>query len=336
MVETQRPRVVSGIQASGRLHIGNYIGAISLWVENQKKYENYLFVADLHSLTVPEAVDPTKLRERVEEIFAIYIACGIDPTETTLFVQSEVPEHAELGWILTCTTPVGWLERSTQYKTKGGDAASTGAGLLCYPSLQAADILLYDADVVPVGDDQQQHVEITRSIARRFNSIFGETFTVPEALVRTSGSRIMGLDDPTAKMSKSVAEQRPGHAIGLLDPPNQVRKALMRSVTDSRPAVDFTAGLAPGVDNLLTIYEALNGTDRAHSRDLFDGVQYGKLKTAVLDVVLDRLGTIQERYHGIMDDPAALNDLLARGAEQARDVASPKVAAAYQAVGLRR
>jgi len=329
-------RVVSGIQASGRLHIGNYIGAISMWAENQDQYENFLFVADLHALTVPEDVRAGELRLRVEEIFGLYVACGIDPKRTTLFVQSEVPQHAELGWLLTCVTPVSWLERMTQYKSKGSDKTSVGAGLLCYPALQAADILLYDADVVPVGDDQLQHVEITREIARRFNALFGDTLTVPDQMIRTSGSRIMGLDEPTAKMSKSLAEQRAGHAIGLLDPPEVVRKAVMRAVTDSRPAVDFGADLAPGIDNLLVIYESLTGTDRAASMTTFDGAGYGTVKKAVVDVVNDRLAAIQTRFSEITDDRRELTRLLAEGCDHARALAVDKLAQCYRATGLRR
>src|SRR5262249_57843180 len=192
------------------------------------QFENFLFVADLHALTIPEAIRSFNLRARVEEIFALYIACGIDPETSTLFIQSEVREHAELGWLMTCATPVSWLERSTQFKTKGKIAdvdAGVGAGLLCYPSLQAADILLYDADYVPGGEDQRQHVEMSRGIAKRFNTLFGNTFKVPDALIRESGARIMGLDDPTANMSKSLAERQPGHALALLDPPHQARQA---------------------------------------------------------------------------------------------------------------
>ncbi|HUY51023.1 MAG TPA: tryptophan--tRNA ligase [Streptosporangiaceae bacterium] len=338
MTSPGRKRVLSGITATGRLHIGNYIGAISLWAENQDQYENFLFVADLHALTIPEAVAGTSLRARVEEIFALYIACGIDPERSTLFVQSDLHEHAELGWLMTCATPVSWLERSTQFKTKGKIAdvdAGVGAGLLCYPALQAADILLYDADYVPVGEDQQQHVEMSRDIARRFNSLFGNTFKIPDALIRKSGSRIMGLDDPAAKMSKSLAERQPGHAIALLDPPGLARKAIMRAVTDSRPSVDFSAGLAPGVDNLLTILECLTGTTRAHSQERFDGTQYGALKKAVADVVSDRLTDIQSRYHEIVDDRAQLAKLLTHGADRARTIAAPKLAQAYRACGLR-
>jgi tryptophanyl-tRNA synthetase len=338
MTSPGRKRVLSGITATGRLHIGNYIGAISLWAENQDRYENFLFVADLHALTIPEAVRSFNLRARVEEIFALYIACGIDPEASTLFIQSEVHEHAELGWLMTCATPVSWLERSTQFKTKGKIAdvdAGVGAGLLCYPSLQAADILLYDADCVPVGEDQRQHVEMSRDIAKRFNTLFGNTFKVPDALIRASGARIMGLDDPTAKMSKSLAERQPGHAVALLDPPKQARKAIMRAVTDSRPAVDFGEDLAPGVVNLLTIYECLTGTSREQSREHFDGAQYGALKTAVADVVVELLEGIQQRYHEIVDDRAQLHKLLTQGADRARAIAADKLAQAYRACGLR-
>jgi tryptophanyl-tRNA synthetase len=338
MTSSQRKRVLSGITATGRLHIGNYIGAISLWAENQDQYENFLFVADLHALTIPEAIAGTRLRSRVEEIFALYIACGIDPEKSTIFVQSDVPEHAELGWLMTCAAPVSWLERSTQFKTKGKVAnvdAGVGAGLLCYPALMAADILMYDADYVPVGEDQQQHIEISREIARRFNSLFGNTFKIPEPLIRKSGSRIMGLDDPTAKMSKSLAERQPGHAVALLDPPAQARKAIMRAVTDSQPAVDFADDLAPGVDNLLTIFECLTRTTRDQTKERFDGVTYGPIKTAVADVVTDRLTTIQSRYQEITGDRAQLAKLLAHGADKAQTLASAKLAEAYRACGLR-
>ncbi len=339
MTSAGRKRVLSGITATGRLHIGNYIGAISLWADNQDQYENFLFVADLHALTIPEVVAGESLRARAEEIIALYIACGIDPDLSTLFVQSDVPEHAQLGWLMICATPVSWLERSTQFKTKGKIAdvdAGVGAGLLCYPALQAADILMYDADYVPVGEDQHQHVEMTRDIARRFNSLFGgTTFKVPDVLARGPGSRIMGLDDPTAKMSKSVAARQPGHAVALLDPPDRARKAIMRAVTDSQPAVSFDAPLAPGVDNLLTILECLTGTTRAHSRERFDGARYGALKDAVADVVAERLTGIQARYREITDDRPRLARLLTQGAERARAIAARKLAQAYRACGLR-
>jgi tryptophanyl-tRNA synthetase len=333
-----RKRVLSGITATGRLHIGNYIGAVSLWVDNQDEYENFLFVADLHALTILEAVAGADLRGRVEEIFALYIACGVDPERSTLFVQSDVPEHAQLGWLMTCVTPVSWLERSTQFKTKGKVAdvdSGVGAGLLCYPTLQAADILLYDADYVPVGEDQKQHVEMSRDVARRFNSVFGPTFKVPDLLMRESGARIMGLDDPAAKMSKSLAQRQPGHAISLLDPPATARKTIMRAVTDSQPAVSFDAAMGPGVANLLTIYECLTATTRDQSQQTFDGTGYGTLKAAVADVVTDTLTHLQGRYREITRDRAELSKLLRHGAERAQAIAGPRLTSAYQACGLR-
>ncbi|WP_433714038.1 tryptophan--tRNA ligase [Nocardia sp. CA-084685] len=338
MAAQAKKRVLSGITATGRLHIGNYIGAISQWVDNQAVYENLLFVADLHALTIPQAVAGQDLRARVEEIFALYLACGIDPEQSTLFVQSDIVEHAELGWIMTCTTPVSWLERMTQFKTKGKIAdvdTGVGAGLLCYPALQAADILLYDPDLVPVGEDQKQHVEITRDIAKRFNTLFGDTFKIPDVVIRQAGGRIMGLDDPTAKMSKSTAERAPGHAIGLLDPLDKARKSIMRAVTDSNSGVDFATELAPGVTNLLTIFECFTGTSRDQSAARFDGAGYGKLKSDVADAVIGRLTEIQQRYREITDDRDQLNKLLTQGAERARSIAGPKLAQAYRATGLR-
>ncbi|WP_369801778.1 tryptophan--tRNA ligase [Nocardia sp. BMG51109] len=338
MTAAGKKRVLSGITATGRLHIGNYIGAINQWADNQSEYENFLFVADLHALTIPEAVAGKNLRARVEEIFALYLACGIDPEQSTLFVQSDVAEHAELTWLLTCVTPVSWLERMTQFKTKGKVAdvdAGVGAGLLCYPALQAADILLYDPDLVPVGEDQKQHVEITRDISQRFNAMYGETFKLPDVMIPKSGGRIMGLDDPTAKMSKSTAEKSPGHAIGLLDPIGQARKSIMRAVTDSKSGVDFSDELAPGVTNLLTIFECFTGTTRDESRERFDGAGYGVLKGAVADAVTERLGDIQRRYHDIADDRTHLNKLLTQGAERARNLAADKLSQAYRAAGLR-
>lgn len=239
-----KPRVLSGIAATGKLHIGNYIGALSVWAGEQDRYENFFFIADLHALTIPENVAPSYLRQHTREIVALYLACGLDPDMSVLFLQSRVPAHPTLAWIFDCLTPVRWLERMTQYKAKS-EQTNPSAGLLTYPALQAADILLYQPNYVPVGDDQRQHVELTRDIAQRFNHLYGELFVVPDPLIRQSGARIMGLDDPTIKMSKSLAETREGHAIGLLDPADKIRRAVMRAVTDSSPALQ-RANLSPG------------------------------------------------------------------------------------------
>src|ERR1700723_3910289 len=229
-----KARVFSGVQPTGNLHIGNYLGALKNWVEIQGNYEIIFGIVDLHAITVYH--EPAELRAKILETAGLFLAAGIGPKRSPIVVQSSVPEHAELAWMLTCVTPVGWLERMTQYKMKAQSQETIGDGLLQYPVLMAADILLYQAAIVPVGEDQTQHLELTRDIAQRFNSLYGETFTVPATKLPAFGARIMGLDDPTTKMSKSA--QGSGHAVALLDPPDRIRKTIMRSTTDSQPAVD--------------------------------------------------------------------------------------------------
>src|SRR5437667_11126957 len=243
-----KARVLSGMQPTGNLHIGNYLGALKNWVKIQYDYECIFCIVDLHAITIHQ--DPKELRAKITEIAALYLAAGIDPKHSSVMVQSAVPAHAELAWMLTCVTPVGWLERMTQFKAKSAAQESIGDGLLQYPVPMAADILLYQAAIVPVGEDQAQHVELTRDIAQRFNSLYGETFVVPQTSLPAVGARVMGLDDPTTKMSKSA----PGtaHLVALLDPPERVRKTIMRATTDSNPAVDFET-LGAGVENLLNI-----------------------------------------------------------------------------------
>src|SRR5579864_5629540 len=230
-----KARVLSGMQPSGNLHIGNYLGALKNWVNIQYDYECIFCIVDLHAITVPQ--DPEQLRAKILEIAALYLAAGIDPKHSSVVAQSAVPAHAELAWMLTCVTPVGWLERMTQYKAKAATQQTIGDGLLQYPVLMAADILLYQAAIVPVGEDQAQHLELTRDVAQRFNSLYGETFVMPQTSLPAVGARVMGLDDPTIKMSKSAPGT--GHAVGLLDPPDKIRKTIMRATTDSNPAVDF-------------------------------------------------------------------------------------------------
>lgn len=327
-----KPRVLSGITATGRLTIGNYIGALSVWAEEQDRYDNYFFIADLHALTVPEHIKADTLRERIREIVALYLACGLDPARSVLFQQSRVPAHATLAWIFNCVTPVSWLERMTQYKSKS-QTATPSAGLLTYPALMAADILLYQAAYVPVGDDQRQHIEIARDIAQRFNHLFGETFRMPEPMIRKSGARIMALDDPTVKMSKSLAETRDGHAIALLDPPQKIRKAVMRAVTDSGSEIRADA-LGAGVDNLLTLFEVLSRTDRAGALRTFEGQRYGDLKKAVADLAIERVDEIQRRYHEIRADETYLDKTLDEGAARANAVAEATLAEAMRRTGL--
>jgi tryptophanyl-tRNA synthetase len=260
----RRLRVFSGIQPSGHLHIGNYLGAIRQWVAEQGEKVNFFCIVDMHAITLP--IDPAVLHQRTREVAALYLACGLDPQVSTIFIQSHVPAHAECCWILNCVTPVGWLERMTQFKVKSRQQESVSTGLLDYPVLQAADILLYDADQVPVGEDQKQHVELTRDIAQRFNHLYGETFVIPEAVIPETGARIRALNDPTRKMSKSEAEAR-GHAIRLSDPPDEIRYVIQRSVTDSGREVRFShAPEKAGVNNLLEIYELLTG-DRGTAPD---------------------------------------------------------------------
>jgi tryptophanyl-tRNA synthetase len=328
-----KPRVLSGITSTGKLTIGNYVGALSAWVDEQDRYDNFFFIADLHALTIPENIKADDLRRRIKEIVALYLACGLDPARSVLFLQSRVPEHTSLGWILDCVTPISWLERMTQYKSKSADASPSG-GLLTYPALMAADILLYQARFVPVGDDQRQHIELTKDIAQRFNSMFGDVFAIPDALIRQSGARIMGLDDPTAKMSKSLAETHEGHAIGLLDTPERIRKSIMRAVTDSGSVVDSSA-LSPGVNNLLVLHEALSGATRAETLDRFDGNGYGVLKKDLVELVVHRLAPIQARFQEIHADPAYLDRVLDEGADKAKAVASQTLHRVMELVGLR-
>ncbi len=261
-----KARVLSGIQPTGSPHIGNYLGALKNWAKIQYDYDSIYCIVDLHAITIYQK--PEELRAKIEELAGMLLAIGIDPQHSSLIVQSAVPQHAELAWMLTCVTPVGWLERMTQFKAKSQAQETIGDGLLQYPVLMAADILLYQAAIVPVGDDQSQHLELARDIAQRFNSLYGETFTMPATHLPTVGARIMGLDDPEKKMSKS--ETGGGHAVSLLDPPATIRKKIMRATTDSNPEVDYEA-MGPGVRNLLSIFQAFSGWSDANTRRAFHG-----------------------------------------------------------------
>ena len=333
MSAEERPVVLSGIQPNGRLHLRNYIGALSYWVENQSAYHNYLFLADLHALTVPERITATELRKNKREAAALYLASGIDPEKSLIFLQSAVPAHAYLGWIVACATPLGWLERMTQFKSKSKGRSAVGAGLFTYPALQAADILLYDADFVPVGEDQKQHVELTRDVAQRINSLFGECLKIPQPLIRESGARVMGLDDPGEKMSKSLAEERPGHAVGMLDDADTIRRKLRSAKTDLGNDARFDSA-GPGVKNLLVIYEVLTKEPRAAIEEKFHGKGYKLLKDEVAEAIIRTLGPLQQRYRALMDDPAHLDAILARGAEQASVVAERTLARVRECLGL--
>jgi tryptophanyl-tRNA synthetase len=327
--------LVSGIAASGRLHIGNYIGALRQWVAQQGDYDCFWFVADLHALTVPHDIKGLQLAESTRHMAALYIAAGLDPTRSVLFRQSDVRAHTELNWLLACITPTGWLNRMTQFKAKSQtrEAEKISAGLYSYPVLQAADILLYQAHHVPVGEDQRQHVELARDITQRFNSLFGEVFTEPTALIPEAGARIMGLDDPESKMSKTLAIAKQGHGIGLLDPPDQARKAIMRAQTDSGSDLTFaTAGA--GVRNLLTIYQALTGKEQPAIEAEFAGQGYGSLKRAVANAVVETLTPIQKRYHELADDRTYLDGVLRDGAVRATAVAEQTLRRVREVLGL--
>lgn len=331
----RRPRVFSGIQPTGRLHLGNYVGAMRQWVARQDEADNIFCVVDLHALTIPEEIDPAKLRDEIREVAALILAVGIDPERTPVFVQSHVSAHAELTWLLNCVTPTGWLFKMHQYKSKSEGKESVGAGLLDYPVLMAADIVLYDTDQVPVGEDQKQHVEATRDIAQRFNRVFGEVFVIPEPVIPEVGARVMGFDDPNEKMSKSLADKRPNHAVLLMDPPDRVRQVLQRAMTDSGNEVRF-ARASPGVRNLLELYEALTGERRAEIERRFAGKGYESLKSGVAEAIVETLRPIQERAQVLLGDPAELDRLLAQSADRVRPRAEATLVRAMEAMGLLR
>jgi tryptophanyl-tRNA synthetase len=324
-----KARVLSGIQPTGSPHIGNYLGALKNWAKIQYDYDSIYCIVDLHAITIYQK--PEELRAKIEELAGMLLAIGIDPQHSSLIVQSAVPQHAELAWMLTCVTPVGWLERMTQFKAKSQAQETIGDGLLQYPVLMAADILLYQAAIVPVGDDQSQHLELARDIAQRFNSLYGETFRMPATHLPTVGARIMGLDDPEKKMSKS--ETGGGHAVSLLDSPATIRKKIMRATTDSNPEVDYEA-MGPGVRNLLSIFQAFSGWSDANTRAHFTGMRYGDLKKQVAEAVVSALEPVQTRYRQIMAERGFVAQVLANGAERVTPIAEDTVEKVKKAMGL--
>lgn len=324
-----KPRVLSGIQPTGNLHIGNYLGALRNWVKIQYDFESIFCIVDLHAITVYQK--PEELQAKVRELAGIFIAAGIDPKHSTMVVQSTVPAHAELAWLLTCVTPVGWLFRMTQFKAKSEEQETIGSGLLQYPVLMAADILIYQAKVVPVGEDQSQHLELTRDIAQRFNSLYGETFVMPETRLPAVGAKVMGLDEPEKKMSKSASGS--GHAIAILDPPSVIRKKVMRATTDSNPHVDFESA-GPGVRNLLTIFQAFTDWPDEKIKAHFAGMRYGDLKKQVAEAVVAGLEPIQKRYQEITADPGYLDQVLAEGAARVAPIANSTVDLVKRRMGV--
>ncbi|WP_406137105.1 tryptophan--tRNA ligase [Streptomyces sp. NBC_01089] len=330
---SDRPRVLSGIQpTSGSFHLGNYLGAVRQWVALQESHDAYYMVVDLHAITVPQ--DPAELRANTRLAAAQLLASGIDPERCTLFVQSHVPEHAQLGWVMNCLAGFGEASRMTQFKDKsarqGADRATVG--LFTYPILQVADILLYQANQVPVGEDQRQHVELTRDLADRFNSRFGATFTVPEPYILKETAKIYDLQDPTAKMSKSAAS--PKGLISLLDEPKVSVKKVKSAVTDTDTVIRYDPVAKPGVSNLLTINSTLTGTSIADLEQQYEGKMYGALKTDLAEIVADFVTPFRTRTQEYLDDPESLDSLLAKGAEKARTVAAETLAQAYERLGF--
>ena len=327
----EKKTILSGIQATGELTLGNYLGALNNWVEMQESYDCYYMIADLHTLTIRN--NPEELRKNTLKLIALYIAAGLNPEKNTIFIQSHIHEHAELSWILNCYTYMGELSRMTQFKDKSSKHADNiNSGLFTYPVLMAADILLYTADLVPVGDDQKQHLEITRDIAERFNSIYGETFKIPEPYISKVGARIMGLQNPTSKMSKSAPD--PMDKILLTDEPDVIRKKFKKAVTDSENCVRFDKENKPGVSNLMTIYGIIKNKTMDEVEKEFDGQGYGVFKTAVAEAVVERLEPLQKRYNELLENPEMLKEIYQKGNKKAQEKANKILKEVYKKVGL--
>ncbi|MGA5005781.1 tryptophan--tRNA ligase [Streptomyces koyangensis] len=330
---SDRPRVLSGIQpTAGSFHLGNYLGAVRQWVALQETHDAFYTVVDLHAITVPQ--DPAELRANTRLAAAQLLAAGLDPERCTLFVQSQVPEHAQLGWVMNCLTGFGEASRMTQFKDKSAKQGNdrTTVGLFTYPMLMVGDILLYQADQVPVGEDQRQHLELTRTLAERFNATYGETFTVPGAHILKETAKIYDLQDPTAKMSKSAAN--PKGLINLLDEPKVTAKKIKSAVTDTGSEIRFDRAEKAGVSNLLSILSTLSGATIAELEEKYTGKGYGALKTDLAEVMVEFVTPFRERTQAYLDDPETLDAILAAGAEKARAVAAETLAQTYDRLGL--
>lgn len=323
-----KKRILSGAQPTGSLHIGNYLGALKNWVALQDEYEAFYCIVNLHAITLPQ--DPKTLRQKTLDLARIYLAAGVDPAKSTIFIQSDVPEHAELTWVLSCQARMGELERMTQFKDKGkGNAERAGVGLFTYPVLMAADILLYQTDLVPVGQDQKQHLELTRDLAERFNRDFGETFKIPEPYIPKAGASIKSLQDPAKKMSKS--DENLNGSIFLLDDADTITKKIKRSVTDSGTTIEFDES-RPAISNLLTIYQLLTGKTAEECVAHFEGKGYGHFKTELAEATIEFLRPFQERVKQFDDD--TLKSILSSGAEKARSVAGETLKTVYEKTGI--
>lgn len=325
--------ILSGIQATGDLHLGHYIGVLKRFNQMQEEFDCYYMVANLHALTVRR--DPKELKENAYKLLASYIAAGLDPDKCTIFLQSQVHEHAELGWVLDCYTYMGELSRMTQFKDKSAKHADNiNAGLFTYPSLMAGDILLYQADLVPTGEDQKQHVELTRDLAERFNKLYGETFKVPEPYIEKVGARIMGLQDPTSKMSKSST--LPNDTILLIDTPEEIMKKIKKSVTDSEGVVRYDEKNKPGISNLMEIYGIITKKSMEEIEKEFEGQGYGTFKTAVAETIIKELEPFRNKYNELMADPKLLEEIYNKGAKKASEVASKTLKDVYDKIGIIR
>ncbi|MED3726581.1 tryptophan--tRNA ligase [Priestia filamentosa] len=323
--------IFSGIQPSGSVTLGNYIGAMKHFVDLQEEYNCYFCIVDQHAITVPQ--DRLALRKNIRSLAALYVSVGIDPTKSTLFIQSEVPAHTEAGWLLQCVAYIGELERMTQFKDKSAGKEAVSAGLLTYPPLMAADILLYGTDVVPVGEDQKQHIELTRDLAERFNRKHNDIFTIPEPRIPKVGARVMSLADPTRKMSKSDPNQKA--FITLLDEPKQIEKKIKSAVTDSEGIVKYNREEKPGISNLLGIYSILGNKTIAELEAQYEGKNYGEFKSDLAQVVIDALAPIQKRYYELIDSKE-LDDILDQGAEKANKTANKTLRKMRNAMGIGR
>lgn len=325
-----RKKLLSGIQPSGNLMIGNYIGALKNWVALQDEYECYYVLVDMHAITVRQ--DPKDLRKRTYDFIAQYMAAGLDPEKSVLFIQSHVPAHAELAWVLNNYTYMGELSRMTQFKDKSKKHnKNINAGLFTYPVLMAADILLYQADLVPVGHDQKQHLELTRDIAQRFNELYGDTFTIPEPYIPKVGARIMSLQEPESKMSKS--DDNPNNYIALLDPPEIIRSKIKKAVTDSEKTIEYSVK-RPGVSNLMTIYSVLTGKSYKDIEKAYEGLGYAEFKKDLGDIVVDYLSPFQKRYAEIREDKAYLDKVLKEGAEKAFYTSRKTLSKVHKKIGF--
>ena len=325
-----KKRVFSGIQPTGNIHIGNYLAAIRRWAALQSEYDNVFCIVDLHAITVSQ--DPQILRAKNREVAALLLAAGIDPKLSAVFIQSHIGAHAELAWILNCFIPIGWLQRMTQFKKKSKkQEKGVSTGLFDYPALMAADILLYETDLVPVGDDQKQHVELTRDVAQRFNSIYGETFKLPEPVFAETGGRIMRLDDPMKKMSKSDSTEE--HSIFLLDSPDAIRSKVMDATTYSQREIRYD-DKRPGVYNLLTIYELFSGLSRSEIEARFEGKGYAAFKQELGELIVENLKPLQSLYRELTADPSYIDNLLMEGGAKVRPISEKTLSLVKEKIGL--